>query len=497
MTSIGFKASTCTRVIVCACLVFSFAMAWVPSASAHTAFESSDPSDGAEVDRPVDTITITFTSAAEPAGDGFQILTPGGMVLEPQVAVANDERTFTLTLDEPLVDGVVGIRWSVRAGDAHPIEGAFSFTTTAPAPTPVPTPAPAPTAATAPTPSAEPTAEAALTPEPTATSVDAVLPNATSDDPEISTDPETAATGEASVGDETVAASTTAAPVDLDDFLGGDDDGITATSVVGYVGRALTMVAGLLAIGATALTVVLAPGLLDPLRRHRGIAIAAGAVAVGALAEGASFIVDGEGDVLSGQPGVALGLRVIGAIGVALGSLRQVRAAQLAGAAAMLGSFIFDGHTVTEGNRIFTGLADVVHIGAGAIWLAGIAILVVLARSESPGLKDRLPSFAARFSVIAIAAVAAVGVAGIALTATIIDEFSDIWATGWGQTLIAKTAFVIGASALGAYNHFSLVPAVERAHPEAIGRFARVLRIELGLLVVVGALTALLVAGAT
>mgnify|MGYP002064887891 CR=1 FL=1 len=38
---------------------------------------------------------------------------------------------FRLAFDTPLTGGTVGVRWKVRAGDAHPIEGSFSFTVTA------------------------------------------------------------------------------------------------------------------------------------------------------------------------------------------------------------------------------------------------------------------------------------------------------------------------------------------------------------------------------
>ena len=96
-------------------------------AAAHTEFESSDPADGAVLDGPVDTVTVVFTADAEPAGGGFEVLDPSGRERAPSVA-SSDGRTFVLRFDEPLAGGVVGVRWSVRAGDAHPVQGAFTFT---------------------------------------------------------------------------------------------------------------------------------------------------------------------------------------------------------------------------------------------------------------------------------------------------------------------------------------------------------------------------------
>lgn len=454
---------------------------WMPAALAHTAFESSDPADGAQVDRSIEEITIVFTGAAEPAGDGFEVLTPAGVVVLPTVEVADDQRTFTLTLDEPLVGGIIGVRWSVRAGDAHPIEGSFSFTTTAPAPSP---PAPAPTAVSQP--AAAPDVQATPVPEST-----------TASPTPISSVDETDVMSSGTARAPARAEASSPVPVDLDSFLSDAAGGSSssAAGVVGYLARAVTIVAAMVAIGATALILLFARRTLEALVGHRWVALAAGAAIAGAGLEAVSFVVDGASGVLSGQPGVAIALRIVGGVAIATGSLRRLGLLQLAGAAAMLGSFVFDGHTVTEGNRLLTGAIDVIHAGAGAVWVAGVLILVVLTRSKP--LRGLVPAFAARFSAIATMAIAAVGVAGVVLAVTIMDSFSELWSTDWGRTLIAKTVFVAGALAMGAYNHFALVPAVERAQADAIARFGRVVRIELALLLAVGALIAALVAGAT
>ncbi len=439
-------------------------LALAPNAHAHTAFESSDPSDGATIERLVNSITVTFTGAAEPAGEGFQVLAPDGRILSPHVEVGDDERTFTLTLDSPLGDGAIGVRWSVRAGDAHPIEGAFSFTTTAPVPTALPEPPPdSGDSASAPPVTDDDPAESALT--------------------EIAS-PETA--------------PPETAPTDLGTFLEtNESEGISAADIVGFGGRALAIPAGMLAVGASALLLVLTGDLLREARRHSWIAIAAAIAAVGATVETISFFIDGASDLLAGQPGIAIVLRLLGALAIAAGSLGRIPPLQLGGSVAVIASFLFDGHTVSKGNRFVTGLADFAHVGAASVWIGGIALLLVVAKSANPLLRSQLPAFAARFSVIASAALAVVGLAGIALTATIIDSLSDIWTSTWGQTLMAKTLFVAVAVALGAHNHFRLVPAVTRNEPEAIARLGQTLRIEIVVLAVVAALTALLVVGGT
>ncbi len=46
----------------------------------------------------------------------------------PSAVTTGDGTVFRLSFEPPLDGGQVGVRWSVRAGDAHPIEGSFSFT---------------------------------------------------------------------------------------------------------------------------------------------------------------------------------------------------------------------------------------------------------------------------------------------------------------------------------------------------------------------------------
>jgi putative copper export protein len=99
-----------------------------------------------------------------------------------------------------------------------------------------------------------------------------------------------------------------------------------------------------------------------------------------------------------------------------------------------------------------------------------------------------------RFSVVATVALVAVGVAGIALAAIILDAPSDLWATEWGRTLIAKTLLVAAAAAAGGYNHAVVIPRLEAApdNPAVVGHFRSVIAAEAVLLVAVVVVTGLL-----
>ncbi|MDH4280574.1 MAG: copper resistance protein CopC/CopD, partial [Acidimicrobiia bacterium] len=101
-------------------------------ASAHTGFESSSPVDGSTVGAAVEVVTIAFSGPAEPAGEGFVALDSSGTIRIPDgVTSGVEQQTWTLRFDPPLGDGAVGVRWTVQAPDAHPINGSFSFTVTA------------------------------------------------------------------------------------------------------------------------------------------------------------------------------------------------------------------------------------------------------------------------------------------------------------------------------------------------------------------------------
>ncbi|MCZ7628853.1 MAG: hypothetical protein M5U19_07215 [Microthrixaceae bacterium] len=85
-------------------------------------------------------------------------------------------------------------------------------------------------------------------------------------------------------------------------------------------------------------------------------------------------------------------------------------------------SFAFDGHTVANGNRLLMAVADVLHVGAGAVWLGGVVTLTCLLWGRHRRGRDleALP-LVIRFSVVASVALVVVGVAGVAMAVMILD----------------------------------------------------------------------------
>lgn len=479
-------------------------------AGAHTGFESSSPADGEVIAEPVSEISLTFTGDATPAGEGFVVLDPTGTVREPDDISTVDNRTWTLRFDEPLAGGDVGVRWMVAAPDAHPIDGSFSFAITAPAPEP---------------------------PEPIAVEDEA---NVTAEQPT----PAPAAADE---------------PVDLDTFLEDGQSGPSASDPIASGARVASILGAILVIGGAAFAAFGLRGDASDVRavlywvRRGGVLLIIGAVAEAATMTAVQV---GEwslqtsptdvADVLWSSAGLAIVLRAAGgflatsktgldtmaasAAGDPVVAARQLatvggghstpppagRASDepfvyandhawnhrlalggLLGVALVAVSFMFDGHTASEGPRLLHAVANLTHVTTAAIWAGGVAMLALtIHRRRNDDRPTQALQLAMRFSVVATIALVAAGIAGTALSILVVDSVSDLWATPWGRLLALKVAFVAAAAAGGAYNHRVIVPALDRnpADQATIDRFRAVVTIEAAALLAVAVVTAFLIA---
>ena len=516
-----------TRTAGTTILIVGLMWALAGPAAAHTGFESSDPADGTSVDQPITQLVLRFSGPADQAGDGFVILDPSGTTRTPTTVVADAEKkVWTLTFDPPLAGGNVGVRWSVQAPDAHPINGSFSFTVTAELPTPTTAPAPAP----APAPAEATGIEAAAEPS-----------------------------------------------QDLEAFLTADVAVARYASVAGGVGRLVGLASALLGIGGT---VFAGTVLVDRRRDIASVlswvtisgAVVIFGVALEALAQlgitGGTWGIDTLASsttlrtTLFSPFGVAMGLRSLGGLMLLIAGARQATAIKsvmasparqrqweqppvlvgagadmwpapswdnfashpqsevpfepqpaeikpddarfsaglIAAMAVLLVSFTFDGHTVTEGNRWITGLADIVHVGAGAVWAGGVFAMagVVWGRHRREAKVHAL-QLGVRFSVIAAGALVIAGLAGSVLTVIVLDTPSELWLTPWGQVLLLKFVAVLSAAGFGAYNHFRVIPWMND-NPNDDSRevwLRQIVTGEAAILVAVVAITAALVGSAS
>jgi copper transport protein len=499
------------------------ALGWSGVASAHTDFDSSTPADQDVVEGPIEQVTVDFTNPATIAGEGFELLDPSGTIRTPSAIDPTDGTSFVLSFDPPLAAGMYGVRWKVRAGDAHPIDGTFTFEVTEPPPPTVP-------ATTAPATIAPATtvAEVGATPTPDSTAPAVVTPIA----------PTTTSTVP-------IVVATNSNPTALDDFLATDDSGGDAVAL-GRVGRLITFFGTIFGIGSLAALVWVIRGRRDEIHKQitwirlAGIVIATGGLIElaglqAALDVGLREIVDTKAGLaavlkLAGGTIIWFGFhpragRVIGPahslsaaiatdpagpnptmirIGEATGEHRwspsSSAALGLVGYAVALASFWFDGHTVSKGPWALHSLVNLVHVAAAAVWGGGVFAMTTVVwlrrrRAERVGLAEMV----IRFSTLATASLTAVIVAGVAMAALILDTPGDLVATTWGRILVAKTLAVTVAAGMGAYNHFKLRPALEQSpnDPMLAKELRTSLTIESAVLAVVVILTAWLVASAT
>mgnify|MGYP001827169591 CR=1 FL=1 len=423
------------------------------TASAHTSFGSSNPADGAVLAEPVDEILIAFTNPATEAGDGFVVLDPSGQVRAPSSVTTEDGTLFRLAFDPPLDGGLVGVRWSVRAGDAHPIEGSFSFTV-----------------------------------GDGAASAGAASSATTADD------------DMASMSAEEMAEMTS-----MDEFLAVDQS--PPGESLARIGRLVSFAAIVVGIGAIAFAATTLRGSRDEIDSLiTAVRILGGVLVVGAIAEYAGVARMADDAITSAwtsSAGFATLLRAVAGVMIAFGLVAtttplrtRARALSAAARAAVLDegtdrldaapavrrwtpdrssavafvgvglavvSFWFDGHTVTKGFRVLHAFANSVHVIAGSVWVGGVVTMaIVLWSRHRAGRPSDALGLVVRFSTGASVALGAVVAAGLVMAIAILDSFGELTSTQWGQTLLLKTAAATVAMAAGAYNHFVLLPALER-----------------------------------
>ncbi len=161
------------------------------------------------------------------------------------------------------------------------------------------------------------------------------------------------------------------------------------------------------------------------------------------------------------------------------------------------------GHGSTQSPVALNFPVNVVHVGAMAVWLGGLATLlfVLPAATRQLQAQDRsrlLAGALSRFSQVALVAVAAILVTGLVQAYVYVRQLDALVETGYGRAVLAKFLLLMAVIAIAAYNRRRSVPRLRRiaAGGEAPGRagllLRRALRGELALLVVVLAVTAAL-----
>ena len=494
-------------------------------ASAHTELESASPAPDSTATAAVTSISLKFTQAVTPADPAIQLFDEQGRpVAVGPVTSSPDGATITTTLPQPTGNGRFGVLWQIVSADGHTLSDSFEFVVDAPVPTT--TMAPPTTTTTAPPTTAPPTTMPDTT-QPTEATTAVPATTAPTTPTTVPLPTTTLATTLIAGGDSGHSGHGGGTALDeaLHDHTHGANAWWSTPARIMLIGGAV------LAIGVVifALTCLGASGrdrgVLIGTARVAGIVVAVSAV-LDLLAHSEALgggIADGLSDVLRGSLGTAEGLRVAGGLALALSwasstatwelldrddegaaGLRNIPALAAFGVLALVVSFAFDGHTVSEGPRVVHAAVNSVHVGAAAVWAGGIfAFSVVAIRArlrsvaprsvgaavlEPPGLGERTeprsphepPEATARdvepraidtltvglrFSSIATVALVAVAAAGIVMTWFILPSFESLWNSSWGRTLLVKVGATTLAALMGGFNHFVLLPRL-RADPD-------------------------------
>jgi copper transport protein len=136
-----------------------------------------------------------------------------------------------------------------------------------------------------------------------------------------------------------------------------------------------------------------------------------------------------------------------------------------------VGGLSLSGHdAVDRGSSWKTEIADWVHLSAASLWIGALATMAILLWTGAPAL--RRATFM-RFSRLATVLIALVLGAGVYLSIVRLPAVSDLWSTGYGRVLLVKIGLVSCALLWGAFHHFVVRPALERADSGFLSRIGR------------------------
>jgi copper transport protein len=249
-----------------------------------------------------------------------------------------------------------------------------------------------------------------------------------------------------------------------------------------------------LAIGALGFRLICLRGLEVPLRLERRLAVAAGIGVIVAIQAGiAAFSLRSEdalqlpigrflyGDLSPigatpfGHAFVAMTLGFAAVLALVYLSWLTDRTIFLVPAFVLAigfaGGLSLSGHdAVDSGSSWLSELADWVHIAAASLWVGGLATMIGLVWFGAPELRRQ--AFL-RFSQLATVLIALVLGAGTYLAIVRLPHLADLWNQGYGQVLLVKIGLVCVALAWGAFHHFFVRPAIQRADDGVLTRIGR------------------------
>jgi copper transport protein len=369
------------RIVALITLAMGALVVLAAPASAHASLESTEPASGAVLDDAPDRIELRFTESVQVDDDSVRLFDASGARVETGGAQHPEGRVVVVPLGA-LDDGGYVVAWKVVSADGHPIGGGFTFR----------------------------------------------------------------------VGD----AGTAVDPSVVSGVLASQSTS-RAVGVAAGVVRFAVFASLLVLVGALGFVVLVAPALATEARLARlvwsswGVLLAATVVGIGV--QGAEL--DGLGladalkpsvfgDTLDTTFGAVWLVRAVALVpaAVVLLRLRDASRAWWRAAAATVGLVLvatpaFSGHADTgRWLEVAKGL-DVTHLAAGALWVGGLAVLLLVVLRD-----DGARAVVERFSALAFGCVAVVVATGTVQAVRQVRSLDEL-ETAYGRWLLVKLVIVL------------------------------------------------------
>lgn len=114
-------------------------LAGAAPASAHATLDSTDPAQNSVVATAPPAVTLTFSESVSLSGDSVRVLDPAGKAVDTGNPAHADGKgnTARVGLNSGLANGTYTVAWRAVSEDSHPVGGAFTFSIGAPSDTSV------------------------------------------------------------------------------------------------------------------------------------------------------------------------------------------------------------------------------------------------------------------------------------------------------------------------------------------------------------------------
>ncbi len=128
----------------------------------------------------------------------------------------------------------------------------------------------------------------------------------------------------------------------------------------------------------------------------------------------------------------------------------------------------FTGHAATAGDHDLAASSLVIHIVSVTLWVGGLLALVWYAWVDG-----RFISLAVRrFSPVALVCYIAIGISGVVNAVIRVHPLDELWSTGYGRILLAKTLAFVALGCIGWWHRQRTIPELEQGRVHAFRRFA-------------------------